>query len=68
MEDKPLALRENWVLDDVAEIIGEKLREHGMYQIRRDAGLNFCLTNQRIGAAISDACQAELLEVAARHG
>ena len=63
--EKPLALMENWVRDDVAELTEGGLRERGMYQILRDAGVNFRLANQRIGAAIADEYQAKLLETAA---
>jgi DNA-binding GntR family transcriptional regulator len=35
-----------------------------MYQILRDAGVNFRLANQRIGATVADEYQAELLETA----
>jgi DNA-binding GntR family transcriptional regulator len=64
VEGKPLALMENWVRDDVAELTEGGLREHGMYQILRDGGVNFRLANQRIGAAVADEYQAGLLEVA----
>ncbi|ASN51204.1 MULTISPECIES: GntR family transcriptional regulator [Sinomonas] len=62
--EKPLALMENWVRDDVAELTEEGLRQSGMYQILRDAGVNFRLANQRIGATVADEYQAELLETA----
>lgn len=63
--DKPLALMENWVRDDVAEITEEALRQRGLYQILRDAGVNIRLANQRIGATVADARQAELLHTSA---
>ncbi|NUP74445.1 MAG: GntR family transcriptional regulator [Sinomonas sp.] len=63
--EKPLALMENWVRDDVAELTEEGLRQRGMYQILREAGVNFRLANQRIGAAVADAYQAELLQTTA---
>ncbi|WP_077490740.1 GntR family transcriptional regulator [Sinomonas mesophila] len=62
--EKPLALMENWVRDDVAELTEGGLRERGMYQILRDAGVNFRLANQRIGATVADEYQASLLETA----
>ena len=62
---KPLALMENWVRDDITEITEGALRGQGLYQLLRDAGVNFRLATQRIGAAVADQRQAELLEVAA---
>ncbi|MCC9204930.1 GntR family transcriptional regulator [Arthrobacter sp. zg-Y769] len=59
---KPLALMENWVRDDIAEITEEGLRTRGLYQILRDAGVNFRLATQRIGAAVASGRQAEQLE------
>lgn len=64
VEGKPLALMENWVRDDVAELTEGGLREQGMYQLLREAGVNFRLANQRIGAAVADEHQASLLEAA----
>lgn len=64
VEGKPLALMENWVRDDVAELTEVGLREQGMYQLLREAGVNFRLANQRIGAAVADEHQAALLEAA----
>lgn len=64
VEGKPLALMENWVRDDVAELTEVGLREQGMYQLLREAGVNFRLANQRIGAAVADEHQASLLEAA----
>ncbi|WP_136609266.1 GntR family transcriptional regulator [Sinomonas albida] len=63
--DKPLALMENWVRDDVAQLTEEGLSQHGMYQILREAGVNFRLANQRIGATVADAYQADLLQTSA---
>jgi DNA-binding GntR family transcriptional regulator len=60
--EKPLALMENWVRDDVAELTEEGLRQRGMYQILREAGVNFRLANQRIGATVADEYQAEQLQ------
>ena len=61
---KPLALMENWVRDDITEITEGALREQGLYQLLRDAGVNFRLATQRIGAAVADKRQAELLDIA----
>ena len=59
---KPLALMENWVRDDITEITEGMLRAQGLYQILREAGVNFRLATQRIGAAVADERQAELLD------
>ena len=58
---KPLALMENWVRDDITDITEEGLRQLGLYQILRDAGVNFRLASQRIGAMVADPRQARLL-------
>lgn len=62
---KPLALMENWVRDDITEITEGALRGQGLYQLLRDAGVNFRLATQRIGAAVADKRQAELLQMEA---
>lgn len=59
----PLALMENWVRDDIVSIDEQALNEKGLYQILRDAGVNFRLANQHIGAMIANDYQAPLLEV-----
>jgi len=59
--NKPLALMENWVRDDVAQLSEETLNERGMYDLLRTAGVNFRLAQQRIGAAVADDYQAEML-------
>lgn len=59
---KPLALMENWVRDDITEITEKMLRGQGLYQVLREAGVNFRLATQRIGAAVADNLQAELLQ------
>ncbi|WP_341392801.1 GntR family transcriptional regulator [Arthrobacter sp. G119Y2] len=58
---KPLALMENWVRNDITEITEEGLRREGLYQILRNAGVNFRLATQRVGATVATAKQAELL-------
>ena len=62
IDGKPLALMENWVRDDVAELDEKMLREHGLYEILRDSGVNFRLAQQRIGARICDEYESGLLE------
>lgn len=61
---KPLALMENWVRNDITEITEEGLRRDGLYQILRNAGVNFRLATQRVGATVADARQAGLLDTA----
>lgn len=60
----PLALMENWVRDDIATLTEEALNAEGLYRILRNAGVNFRLANQRIGAMVANDYQAPLLEVA----
>ena len=59
---KPLALMENWVRDDITELTERALRGQGLYQLLRDAGVNFRLATQRIGATVADSHQAKLLD------
>ena len=63
--DKPLALMENWVRDDIVELSATALSDRGLYDILRTAGVNFRLANQRIGALIADESQAALLRTTA---
>lgn len=59
---KPLALMENWVRDDITTISEDLLREQGLYAVLRNAGVNFRLATQRIGALVANDYQAPLLE------
>lgn len=59
----PLALMENWVRDDIVELTEESLREHGLYELLRNAGVNFRLAQQRIGATTATEDQAKSLDV-----
>jgi DNA-binding GntR family transcriptional regulator len=63
VDGKPLALLENWVRDDVADLDEKMLTEHGLYEVLRDAGINFRLAQQRIGARNCDDYEAGLLDV-----
>lgn len=58
-----LALMENWVRDDIVELNEVSLGEQGLYKLLRDAGINFRLANQRIGAMVANDYQAPLLKV-----
>ena len=59
---KPLALMENWVRDDVTELSGALLKSNGLYAVLREAGINFSLAQQRIGATIANEYQAAQLD------
>ena len=61
---KPLALLENWVRDDIAEITEEGLRRRGLYQILREAGVSLRMATQRIGATVASGRQAQALGTA----
>jgi DNA-binding GntR family transcriptional regulator len=60
---KPLAIMENWVRDDVADLTEEGLRVKGLYEMLRQSGVNFRLAQQQIGAEVADEHQAQLLEI-----
>lgn len=64
IDGKPLALMRNWVRDDITELDTAALTERGLYDILRDAGTNFRLAHQRVGAVTADNEQAERLGVA----
>lgn len=63
MDGEPLALMENWVRDDVADLDERSLKDRGLYEILRTAGVNFRLAQQRIGARTCDDYEAELLGI-----
>lgn len=63
VDGKPLALMENWVRDDIADLEEKPLKEHGLYALLRSAGVNFRLAQQRIGARTCDDYEAELLKI-----
>lgn len=60
--NKPLALMENWVRDDIVDIDEAGLIAQGLYSILRNGGVNFRLATQRIGATIANEYQAHALE------
>ncbi|MET4059544.1 DNA-binding GntR family transcriptional regulator [Arthrobacter sp. UYP6] len=62
VDGKPLALMENWVREDITEITESALSRQGLYELLREAGVNFRLATQRIGAAVADQRQADLLD------
>lgn len=61
VDGKPLALMENWVRDDIAAIDEFQLASQGLYAILRNAGVNFRLATQRIGAMVANDYQASQL-------
>jgi DNA-binding GntR family transcriptional regulator len=63
VDGKPLALMENWVRDDVVDLEEKSLKERGLYEILRSAGVNFRLAQQRIGARTCDDYEAGLMEI-----
>lgn len=62
VDGRPLALMENWVRDDIVQISESALASEGLYGILRNAGVNFRLANQSIGAMVANDYQAEVLE------
>ncbi|MEE1622224.1 GntR family transcriptional regulator [Zafaria sp. J156] len=64
VDGAPLAVMENWVRDDVAQMTEAELSREGLYRLLRQAGVNFRLANQRIGAVSAGEEQARRLEVA----
>lgn len=62
---KPLALMENWVRDDIAEMDEAVLGAHGLYMILRRGGVNFRLATQRVGAMNANDYQASMLDTPA---
>ena len=62
---KPLALMENWVRDDIAEMDEAMLGAEGLYSILRRGGVNFRLATQRIGAMNANDYQASMLDTPA---
>lgn len=63
VDGKPLALMRNWVRDDITALDADLLAEHGLYETLRNAGTNFRLAHQRIGAVVAGDEQASRLGV-----
>ncbi|GAA4195205.1 GntR family transcriptional regulator IolR [Microbacterium oryzae] len=59
----PVALLENWLPSDFADISLELLEEQGLYQILRSRGVTIRVAKQRIGARREHGDEAELLDV-----
>ncbi|MDN5604061.1 MAG: GntR family transcriptional regulator [Kocuria sp.] len=58
----PLAIMENWVPIEIAELTREGLESRGLYTLLRQQGINFRLAQQKIGAAVATNDQAQLLQ------
>lgn len=58
----PLAIMENWVPAQIAELTEEELNEQGLYGLLRRAGVNFRVATQKIGASVATPEQAKLLQ------
>ena len=61
----PLAIMENWVPVSVAALSPDGLEQRGLYAQLRDAGVNFRVAQQKIGAAVATGDQAKLLKTSA---
>jgi DNA-binding GntR family transcriptional regulator len=61
-QDSPLALMHNYLPPDLVDIGREELREQGLYQLLRDAGVRLRIASQTIGARAATAAEARLLD------
>jgi DNA-binding GntR family transcriptional regulator len=59
---RPQALMENWVRDDIMKLDQASLESRGLYEILRSAGVEIRVANQRIGAAVANDRQANVLQ------
>lgn len=64
VDGRALALMENWIPPEIAELTEEVLEHDGLYNLLRKAGVDFRMAHQTVGAAAADAEQAEQLAVA----
>lgn len=62
-DDIPVAVLENYLPIDFADITTEQLEAKGLYQILRARGVTICIANQRIGARRAQADESELLDI-----
>lgn len=62
----PVALLENHLPLEIAELSTAELGEHGLYQLLRDRGVTMKVAEQRIGARAATDAEAELLEIEPR--
>ena len=65
-DDVPVAVLENHLPLEVAQLSTAELAEHGLYQLLRDRGVTMKVAEQRIGARAATDAEAELLEIEPR--
>jgi DNA-binding GntR family transcriptional regulator len=58
---EPLAIMHNWLPAGLLPLTPEGLRERGLYEVLRAAGIRMRVANQRIGARSATAAEARLL-------
>ncbi|MBG0832055.1 GntR family transcriptional regulator [Planomonospora sp. ID67723] len=59
---EPLALLHNWLPSGLISLTAENLRERGLYELLRSAGVRMRVANQRMGARAASATEARLLD------
>ena len=59
----PVALMENFLPEDFADIAREQLQDQGLYQILRSRGVTIRVAKQRIGARSEHGDESKLLDV-----
>ncbi len=57
----PVAILENWLPGDVAELSSDDIQEHGLYQMLRSRGVTMRVAQQRIGARKATSEEADIL-------
>ena len=62
-ENVPMAVLENYLPPEFADITDEDLRAHGLYQLLRSRGVTMRVAKQRIGARAATDDEAGLLEI-----
>jgi DNA-binding GntR family transcriptional regulator len=60
-DNEPLAVMHNYLPAGLANVTEESLREAGLYQLMRAAGIRFHLASQVIGARPATAAEARML-------
>lgn len=59
----PLAILENYLPEDFADITAEALSEHGLYQVLRGRGVSIRVARQNIGARRATTLESTLLQI-----
>lgn len=62
-DDVPMAVMENWLPAEFADIEPDALVNHGLYQVLRSRGVTMRVAKQRIGARTSTNEESELLGI-----